>query len=69
MPYPKVFKSGAFLCAGIATYSPMRRWGVSKGKKVGVVSLGGLSHMVVKVAHALGAHVAFRTSYMSLVGR
>src|SRR5664279_4783524 len=50
------------LCAGITTYSPMRRWGVLKGKKVGVVGLGGLGHMAVKIAHALGAHVvAFTT--------
>src|SRR5579872_3565760 len=51
------------LCAGITTYSPMRHWGVSKGKKVGVVGLGGLGHMGVKFAHALGAHtVVFTTS-------
>src|ERR1700757_450071 len=51
------------LCAGITTYSPMRHWGVAKGKKVGVVGLGGLGHMAVKFAHALGAHtVVFTTS-------
>jgi len=51
------------LCAGITTYSPMRHWGVGKGKKVGVVGLGGLGHMGVKFAHALGAHtVVFTTS-------
>ncbi|MGA7107057.1 MAG: NAD(P)-dependent alcohol dehydrogenase [Terracidiphilus sp.] len=51
------------LCAGITTYSPMRHWGVSKGKKVGVVGLGGLGHMGVKFAYALGAHtVVFTTS-------
>jgi uncharacterized zinc-type alcohol dehydrogenase-like protein len=51
------------LCAGITTYSPMRHWGVTKGKKVGVVGIGGLGHMGVKIAHALGAHVvAFTTS-------
>jgi uncharacterized zinc-type alcohol dehydrogenase-like protein len=51
------------LCAGITTYSPMRHWGATKGKKVGVVGLGGLGHMGVKFAHALGAHtVAFTTS-------
>jgi uncharacterized zinc-type alcohol dehydrogenase-like protein len=51
------------LCAGITTYSPMRHWGVTKGKKVGVVGLGGLGHMGVKFAHALGAHVVvFSTS-------
>ena len=51
------------LCAGITTYSPMRHWGVTKGKKVGVVGLGGLGHMGVKFAHVLGAHtVVFTTS-------
>jgi uncharacterized zinc-type alcohol dehydrogenase-like protein len=51
------------LCAGITTYSPLRHWGVAKGKKAGVVGLGGLGHMGVKLAHALGAHVvAFTTS-------
>src|SRR5271163_4927521 len=51
------------LCAGITTYSPMRHWGVTKGKKVGVVGLGGLGHMGVKFAHALGANVVvFSTS-------
>ena len=49
------------LCAGITTYSPMRHWGVSKGKKVGIVGLGGLGHMGVKLAHALGAHVVVFT--------
>jgi uncharacterized zinc-type alcohol dehydrogenase-like protein len=51
------------LCAGITTYSPIRRWGNIKGKKVGVVGLGGLGHMGVKFAKAFGAHVAvFSTS-------
>ena len=50
------------LCAGITTYSPMRHWGVTKGKKVGVVGLGGLGHMGVKIAHALGAHVVVFTT-------
>ena len=50
------------LCAGITTYSPMRHWGVSKGKKVGVVGLGGLGHMGVKLAHAFGAHVVVFTT-------
>src|ERR1700742_4712638 len=51
------------LCAGITTYSPMRHWGVKKGQKVGVVGLGGLGHMAVKFAHALGAQtVVFTTS-------
>src|SRR5207245_2400120 len=50
------------LCAGITTYSPMRHWAVTKGKKVGVVGLGGLGHMAVKFAHALGAHVVVFTT-------
>ena len=50
------------LCAGITTYSPMRLWGVTKGKKVGVVGLGGLGHMAVKFAHAFGAHVVVFTT-------
>lgn len=51
------------LCAGITTYSPMRRWGVARGMKVGVVGLGGLGHMGVKFSKAFGAHtVVFTTS-------
>jgi uncharacterized zinc-type alcohol dehydrogenase-like protein len=50
------------LCAGITTYSPMRHWGVTKNKKVGVVGLGGLGHMAVKFADALGAHVVVFTT-------
>src|SRR5271169_2668132 len=50
------------LCAGITTYSPMRHWGVTKGKKVGVVGLGGLGHMGVMIAHAFGAHVVVFTT-------
>src|SRR6266704_1161119 len=50
------------LCAGITTYSPMRHWGVTKSKRVGIVGLGGLGHMGVKFAHALGAHVVLFTT-------
>jgi uncharacterized zinc-type alcohol dehydrogenase-like protein len=50
------------LCAGITTYSPLRHWGVTKGKKVGIVGLGGLGHMGVKFARALGAHVVVFTT-------
>ena len=51
------------LCAGITTYSPMRHWKVQKGKKFGVVGLGGLGHMALKVGRAFGAHVVqFTTS-------
>ena len=45
------------LCAGITTYAPLRHWNAGPGKKVAVVGLGGLGHMAVKIAHALGAHV------------
>jgi uncharacterized zinc-type alcohol dehydrogenase-like protein len=45
------------LCAGITTYSPLRRWGAGPGKRVAVVGLGGLGHMAVKLAHAMGAEV------------
>jgi uncharacterized zinc-type alcohol dehydrogenase-like protein len=51
------------LCAGITTYSPLRHWNVGPGKKVGVVGIGGLGHMGIKLAHAMGARtVAFTTS-------
>ncbi|MFT3691324.1 NAD(P)-dependent alcohol dehydrogenase [Paenirhodobacter sp.] len=51
------------LCAGITTYSPLRHWKAGPGKKVGVVGIGGLGHMGIKLAHAMGAHVvAFTTS-------
>jgi uncharacterized zinc-type alcohol dehydrogenase-like protein len=51
------------LCAGITTYSPLRHWGAGPGKKVGIVGIGGLGHMGIKIAHAMGAHVvAFTTS-------
>src|SRR5690606_28375885 len=51
------------LCAGITTYSPLRRHGVKKGSRVGVVGLGGLGHMAVKLAKAMGAEVTvFSTS-------
>jgi uncharacterized zinc-type alcohol dehydrogenase-like protein len=50
------------LCAGITTYSPLRHWKVGKGKKVGIVGLGGLGHMGVKFAHAFGAHVVLFTT-------
>ena len=50
------------LCAGITTYSPLRQWNAGPGKKVGVVGLGGLGHMGVKLAHAMGAHVVLFTT-------
>jgi uncharacterized zinc-type alcohol dehydrogenase-like protein len=51
------------LCAGVTMWSPLRHWKVGKGQKVGIVGIGGLGHMGIKLAHALGAHVvAFTTS-------
>ncbi|MGA9422180.1 MAG: NAD(P)-dependent alcohol dehydrogenase [Rhodanobacteraceae bacterium] len=50
------------LCAGITMYSPLRHWDVGPGKKVGIVGLGGLGHMGVKLAHAMGAHVVLFTT-------
>lgn len=50
------------LCAGITTYSPLRHWKVARGQKVGIVGLGGLGHMGLKFAHALGADVVLFTT-------
>src|SRR5436190_21472491 len=58
----KLDAAAPLLCAGITTYSPMRHWGVGKGKKVGVVGLGGLGHTAVKFAHAFGVHVVVFTT-------
>jgi uncharacterized zinc-type alcohol dehydrogenase-like protein len=58
----KLAGAAPLLCAGITTYSPIRRAGVTKDKKVGVVGLGGLGHMAVKFAHAFGAHVVVFTT-------
>lgn len=46
------------LCAGITTYAPLKKWGVGPGKKVAVVGVGGLGHMAIKFAHAMGAEVS-----------
>jgi len=50
------------LCAGITTYSPLRHWNIKKGDRVGIVGLGGLGHMGVKLAHAMGAYVVLFTT-------
>lgn len=50
------------LCAGITTYSPLRHWNVAPGKRVGVVGIGGLGHMAIKLAHAMGAYVVVFTT-------
>jgi len=61
---PALDPAGAapLLCAGITTYSPLRHWNAGPGKKVGVVGLGGLGHMAVKLAHAMGAEVTLFTT-------
>jgi alcohol dehydrogenase (NADP+) len=50
------------LCAGITTYSPLRHWKIGANSKVGIVGFGGLGHMAVKLAHAMGAHVVLFTT-------
>ncbi|HKE49723.1 MAG TPA: NAD(P)-dependent alcohol dehydrogenase, partial [Rhodanobacteraceae bacterium] len=62
-PQAQLAAVAPLLCAGITTYSPLRHWNVGPGKKVGIVGIGGLGHMGIKLAHAMGAHtVAFTTS-------
>jgi uncharacterized zinc-type alcohol dehydrogenase-like protein len=62
-PQEQLAAVAPLLCAGITTYSPLRHWNVGPGKKVGIVGIGGLGHMGIKIAHAMGAHVvAFTTS-------
>lgn len=58
----KIDAAGPLLCAGITTYSPLRHWKIGKHSKVGVVGLGGLGHMAVKLAHAMGAEVTMITT-------
>lgn len=53
------------LCAGITTYSPLKHWNVGPGKKVGIVGIGGLGHMGIKIAKAMGAHVVVFTTSLS----
>lgn len=53
------------LCAGITTYSPLRHWNAGPGKKVAVVGMGGLGHMAVKMAHAMGAEVTVLSQSLS----
>jgi uncharacterized zinc-type alcohol dehydrogenase-like protein len=60
-------RTAPLLCAGITTYSPLRHHGVTHGQKVGIVGLGGLGHMGVKLAKALGAHVVFFTTSLNKV--
>ncbi|MFM8818921.1 MAG: NAD(P)-dependent alcohol dehydrogenase, partial [Phycisphaerales bacterium] len=55
-------RAAPLLCAGITTWSPLKHWGAGPGKKVGIVGLGGLGHMGVKFARALGAHVVLFTT-------
>ncbi len=55
-------KAAPLLCAGITTWSPLRHWNVQVGDKVGVIGLGGLGHMGIKFAHAMGAHVVMITT-------
>ena len=62
-PAEQLASVAPLLCAGITLYSPLKHWGAGPGKTVGIVGIGGLGHMGIKIAHALGAHVvAFTTS-------
>ena len=62
-PQDQLAAVAPLLCAGITTYSPLRHWNIGPGKKVGIVGIGGLGHMGIKLAHAMGAQVvAFTTS-------
>lgn len=63
----KLEEAAPLLCAGITTYSPLRHWGAGKDKKVGIVGLGGLGHMGVKYAKAMGAEVTVITTSPSKV--
>ncbi|MFC7685204.1 NAD(P)-dependent alcohol dehydrogenase [Ureibacillus sp. GCM10028918] len=58
-------KAAPLLCAGITTFSPLKRWGAGPGKKVAVVGLGGLGHMAVQIAHAMGAEVTVLSQTLS----
>ncbi|MFF5625214.1 NAD(P)-dependent alcohol dehydrogenase [Microbacterium sp. NPDC012755] len=58
-------RAAPLLCAGITTYSPLRRWGVGPGTRVAVVGMGGLGHMGVQLAHALGAEVTVLSQTLS----
>jgi uncharacterized zinc-type alcohol dehydrogenase-like protein len=60
-----IAKVAPLLCAGITTWSPLQHWNVQKGDKVGVIGLGGLGHMGIKFAHAMGAHVVMITTSAS----
>ncbi len=51
------------MCAGITTYSPLMHWKVGPGQQVGIVGVGGLGHMTLKIAHALGVQVALFTTF------
>ncbi|WP_306395501.1 NAD(P)-dependent alcohol dehydrogenase [Telluria beijingensis] len=62
-PQEQLAAVAPLLCAGITTWSPLRHWNAGPGKRVGIVGIGGLGHMGIKLAHAMGAHVvAFTTS-------
>lgn len=68
LPVPKEFSEKDYpgvaplLCAGITTYSPLRHWKVKQGSRVGIVGLGGLGHIAIKLAHAMGAYVTVFTT-------
>src|SRR5260370_42662990 len=60
-------RAAPLLCAGITTYSPLRQWNAKKGDRIGVVGLGGLGHMAVKLAASMGADVTMLSTSRSMV--
>lgn len=62
-----VASAAPILCAGITTYSPLKHWGAGPGKRIGIVGIGGLGHMAIKIAKAMGAHVVVFTTSINKI--
>lgn len=61
-PFENLATAAPLLCAGITVYSPLKHWGASKGKEIGIVGIGGLGHMAIQIAKAMGANVTVFTT-------
>lgn len=66
-PFKDLAAAAPLLCAGITVYSPLKHWGAAPGKKIGVLGIGGLGHVAIKIAKAMGAHVVVFTTSPSKV--
>lgn len=66
-PFDQLGAAAPLLCAGITVYSPMKHWGIGEGKRIGIIGIGGLGHMAIKIARALGAEVTVFTTSESKV--